>query len=104
MPGRRRRFSLVTRRFRREAAELEVPEFDEPALGLQTEIAPRHRALLPLRRHGAVNPQGDVLALAGDLIGVPLAGFLAALRHLVVDPYPLELAVHQGVAEEVADV
>src|SRR5262249_32512777 len=59
----------------------------------------------PVGSDGAVDPEREARAVAGDFVDVPFAGFLAALRHILVRrAKALFLAVHQGVAEEVTDV
>src|SRR5260370_4335782 len=85
-------------------AKLHVFELDVPAFGLESDIAAGHLAVVPPGRDAAVDPQRHVLALAGAFVGVPRAGLLAPLRHLVGDVYALLRAVNQSVAEEVADV
>src|SRR5262249_5702569 len=79
-------------------------ELDEIPLRFEPDVAPGHLAIIPLAGDGAVDPEGDVLPLAGDLVDVPLAGLLAALRALRRDLLALLLPVHQGVAEDEADV
>src|SRR5262249_38022346 len=80
-------------------------ELNPPPFRLQPEIAARHLATVPLRGHGAVDPERQRLALAGDLERVPLAGLLAALRAgpLVVRDAD-QLAALERLAEEVADI
>src|SRR4051812_19275834 len=53
--------------------ELQVAEFDREELRLQTDVAARHLAAVPGQGRRAVDPDLDVLALARDLVGVPLA-------------------------------
>src|SRR4051812_27484362 len=95
-----------SRRARSRAAErldLHLAELDPPALGLEADVAARDLAGLEDAGHRAVDPKGDLLALAGDLVGVPLAGRLDPLvAELPGEVDPLDLAVDEGVAEQVA--
>src|SRR5439155_24002312 len=97
--GRPRRGRLV----RRERLELHVAELDVPAFRLQADVALRHRAVVPPGGDGPVDPERHVLAAEGQLVSVPFAGLLAALRALAVDLHALQLAVGRRVAEDVAD-
>ncbi len=57
-----------------ERLDLHVPELDPVALGLQADEPLLDAAVVPLVDDLAVDPEGDVLPLAGDLEDVPLAG------------------------------
>ncbi len=43
-----------------EQLDLDVAEFDAPALGLEPGMAPRNPASLPLVGHGPVDPESDM--------------------------------------------
>src|SRR5438874_13683631 len=91
------RAAVVPRQVRRYAAsggpviasfldrrQLDVAELDRRALGLQQDLAPADLSVGALVREVAVDHQLDRVALAGNLVPVPLPGFLLD-RPVLVD-------------------
>ena len=73
-PKRRIKQSVFTCCSLFECLDLHVAELDPVAFGLEADVTAGDLAVVPLVGDGAVDPEGHVLALAGDLEGVPLAG------------------------------
>ena len=57
-----------------ERLDLDIAKFDAVSLGFEPEVPLGNVALVPLIRHGSVDPEGHVAAARGNFEGVPLAG------------------------------
>src|SRR5271157_6034853 len=85
-----------------EQLHLDVAELDPPALSLEPDVPPGDLAGTPCVGHGTVDPESDLPALAGDLVGIPLArGFDSLLAEILLEVEWLESVHRQGFAEQV---